>query len=707
MKFTTVLKILLCSVLLPIRLFAQPEPCHFDEQSQVIKAENPSIARAWKNAEDRVRKSKLESGSMSYTVTIPVVVHVIYHLASENISDAQVQSQIDVLNEDYRKLNADTSLVRTLFKPFAGDAEIEFCLASRDPNGDSTTGITRTYSSVTDWGCADSMKFSAYGGADGWPGDQYLNIWVCNLNCANGYAYFPGTPDPYDGVVVHYYVFGRTGNVATGHIGRTGTHEVGHWLGLYHTFDYGTCAGSDSSDCAASGDFICDTPGDNTPDYGCSQIVNDCADTPMDYPDQTENYMDYSDDPCRQMFSLGQIGRMRGFLFTTRNSLLTSLGCVPPGSPYLDASAIQILNLPSETCSPMISPVLLAGNGSPLTLNSLIVHFQMDAAPADSFSWTGSISAGSNDTICFPAVSVSPGFHHLLIWTSDPNGSVDQNSSNDSLLVSFNILSSGNGMSLPYEENFEAGQFPPAHWTMENPDNGQAWERTTEASSFGLGTASARFQNFYNGGTHTRDELVSPILDMSAFTNYMLSFDVAYSTPASTYYSDTLEIFSSTDCGLTWNSEYKEGGALLSTAPAPAVFSEFVPDSSQWRREYIPIHHLAGSSLVQFRFENRSNWGNDLYLDHISWDLSTHVTSETLNLQLYPNPASLWFRIDATVQGPCSVTLLDFTGRTVLPDRHFETVNLILPVDNLAPGTYFLLLRLKDTTIVRKVVINR
>ena len=257
-------------------------------------------------------------------ITIPVVVHVVYNTVAQNISDAQVQSQIDVLNEDFRKLNADASLTPSIFSALGADCQIQFCLAQRDPNGNATTGIIRKSTTTTAFSTNDNMKRAANGGSDPWNTSQYLNIWSCNMSGGIlGYAQFPGGAAATDGVVILFNAFGRTGNVAAPfNKGRTGTHEVGHWLNLRHIWGDATCGS----------DLVNDTPTHNTANYGCPTYphLSTCTGTPTE---MTMNYMDYTDDACMYMFTTGQSTRMTAAINTSRTGLLTSLGCTPPTPP--------------------------------------------------------------------------------------------------------------------------------------------------------------------------------------------------------------------------------------------------------------------------------------------------------------------------------------------------------------------------------------
>lgn len=258
-------------------------------------------------------------------ITIPVVVHVVYNTTTQNISDAQIQSQINVLNQDFRKLNADAANTPSTFSSLVADCEINFCLANRDPNGNPTTGIIRRQTSVTSFAADDKVKFTSQGGSDAWPTSQYLNIWVCNLgNGLLGYAQFPGGAAATDGVVINFTAFGTMGTAqAPFNKGRTATHEVGHWLNLRHIWGDATCGN----------DQVNDTPVHRTSNSGCPSHPksNTCGTS----AEMFMNYMDYTDDACMYMFTEGQKARMRALFVTggARASLSNSLGCSGASTP--------------------------------------------------------------------------------------------------------------------------------------------------------------------------------------------------------------------------------------------------------------------------------------------------------------------------------------------------------------------------------------
>ena len=262
-------------------------------------------------------------------IRIPVVVHVVWNTAAENISDAQIASQIDVLNEDFRRLNADAASTPAAFVAVAADARLEFALAVRGPGCTPTTGITRHNTTVTGWTYpGNGMKSAATGGADPWDSSQYLNIWIVHYTDDTlGFGTFPGGAAAVDGLVLDYQATGRVGTLTAGaDLGRTATHEIGHWLDLHHIW------GDDGSACTGS-DLVADTPNQagSSPFSSTSCRVFPsitCSNAPNG--DMFMNYMDYSGDQCMNIFTAGQVVRMDAALHTARSSILASPGLVPP-----------------------------------------------------------------------------------------------------------------------------------------------------------------------------------------------------------------------------------------------------------------------------------------------------------------------------------------------------------------------------------------
>ncbi|WP_233591968.1 M43 family zinc metalloprotease [Corallococcus sp. AB011P] len=270
-------------------------------------------------------------------VHIPVVVHVVWNTAQQNISDAQIQSQVDVLNLDFRQQNPDISQVPAAFQGLVADAEVEFFLASRSPDGSPTQGITRNQTNTTSFQSDDRVKSQATGGADPWPADRYLNIWVCQLGGGLlGYAQFPGGPAATDGVVITHSAFGTTGTAAAPfNLGRTATHEIGHWFNLFHIW------GDDGTGCGGS-DEVPDTPNQAGPNTGVPNFPHlSCNNGPNG--DMFMNYMDYVDDSSMVMFSLGQVDRVDACLNGPRQSFVTeSAPRITPAGPIVSWGADRL-----------------------------------------------------------------------------------------------------------------------------------------------------------------------------------------------------------------------------------------------------------------------------------------------------------------------------------------------------------------------------
>ena len=268
-------------------------------------------------------RNNIKHKSGDSLLIIPTVVHIIHTNGIGDISDLQVEDGIRVVNEDFRRQNADTVNGNPLFFPFAADCKIEFRLAKLDPNGDSTSGITRTDTALYPHPEPTDPAFDNVKYAVNWPSHMYFNIWAVRhiLGGTNGYAQYPGTAFTYGGpwetygAVVRSYEWGTIGTSSSD--GRVATHELGHCLGLYHTFlSFSTGCGAE---CDTTGDEVCDTP-PTTPTFDCD-TSNLCSNDLLgpspfivDMPDQLENYMGYND--CQSLFTQGQKDRMRGFLTT-------------------------------------------------------------------------------------------------------------------------------------------------------------------------------------------------------------------------------------------------------------------------------------------------------------------------------------------------------------------------------------------------------
>lgn len=388
-------------------VFAQERNCSSMENLEYRMQQDPDLEQRMQQIEtytqsaiQQMQSSKIE-GSI---ITIPVVVHVIYSNAQENISDAQILSQIQVLNDDFRRLNSDADNAWSQ----AADTEIQFCMATVDPNGNTTTGITRKSSSTTTWGTNDAMKKSSQGGVDPWDASQYLNMWVCNIGGGIlGYAQFPGGSAATDGVVMGPNYFGSKNEGSGFYLsspfdeGRTTTHEVGHFLNLRHIWGDSNCGN----------DFVSDTPTHQTSNGGCPIGQVSCSST-----DMVQNYMDYTNDSCMNLFTQGQTDRMRTVLNAggVRRNLALSDKCGGGVPTPTCSDGVQNGNETGIDCGgPDCAPCSTACNDNEVNVSVTFDNYPEETAWALKNSSGTTVASGSystanadgstvNETYCLP-----------------------------------------------------------------------------------------------------------------------------------------------------------------------------------------------------------------------------------------------------------------------------------------------------------------
>lgn len=553
---------------------------------------------------------------------IPTVVHLIQMTPAHEISDDRVQSQIDVLNEDFRKLNADTTQIPLEFQSVAADCQIQFCLAKIDPNGCPTNGINRVVAPhLAIHGIDDEEELKSY---VQWDPHMYLNIWVpVNLlDNLLGYATFPTWLqwDPgSDGVVINGNHFGRGFGTpsSTYNLGRTGTHEVGHWLGLYHTFD-GGCAGTTASTCLTQGDRVCDTPPTSGAVYGCPPTRNTCTESPADMNDQTMNYMDYTDDACMYMFSYGQLARIQDFLDNERSQIwsaanLTATGCdgtVSPGCLPVAAFTTEVANV---------------------CVGDSVRFTDMSTGPATGWAWTFQGGSPATSSIATPAVAwATPGTYAVSLIASNGIGA-------DTVVQGtyVTVVAPRPGA---VAEDFEALPGLPLEWYTTDEDQQGSWEVSALASS-GFGSQSIVAHNYSHLAPRTRDELVTHLVALDAQPS-LLTFDYAYKRRGS-FVVDSLQVLASTDCGATWDLLWQRAGAALATTGGYATGAAFVPAATDWRADTVDLQAYAGQS-VRILFRSVGGNSQDIYLDNINLSVLTAAHAATVigwDLEVYPNPA--------------------------------------------------------------------
>ncbi len=724
------LTIVLFCFFLPDLLFAQQIIRCSTEKSEKLRRqknpliENKQIFEKWISKKINLAKNNASIFKTSeITYVIPVVVHIIHNGETigngSNISDAIINSQIKVLNDDYKRLNADTSKTRSIFKPVAANTNIQFQLALTDPDGFPTTGITRLKGTKNSWDPSDNetLKSLAY-----WNSDQYLNIWVCPLSGRNlGYAQYPESnlaglnstdldATAYyqarnaltDGVVVNYNSFGSYTSTYPFSKGRTSTHEIGHYLGLRHTW-------GDVSDCTGT-DYCSDTPNLLGPSNGCelSKKACDTAKIAM-----IENYLDYTDDNCMNIFTNEQKLRMRTVLENSprRTSLLTSPGLFLPQLTANDAGIKAIIN-PStlKYCQNQIEVKIVLKNFGNNNLTKVEIDYQIDNLNNIKYYWIGNLASGYNDTIVLTNINLANGNHTFKINTYLPNGNPDSKTYNDFLTSSFSINQSS---SLPFLVDFNDGVFPPTGWTLFNPDLQTTWKDTLAGGSLTPNNMAAYINMFdYNDNyQQQQDALYSPSYDFSKVSSATLLFKISYAQ-ADASSNDGFKILASTDCGNTYNySLYEKYGADLATAPV--YNTHWRPKHlSDWKDQSIDLHSFIGLPSVSFAFVGVNGYGNNLYLDDIQVQLitGTEAGKENSNLIIIsPNPNNGDFSIDLNLSKiqDINVEVTDVVGKVVWITDIKKTLKMNIPcnLSNKKSGMYFIYVKGENFQKVIKIII--
>ncbi|MGK7389040.1 MAG: PKD domain-containing protein [Candidatus Cyclobacteriaceae bacterium M2_1C_046] len=573
--------------------------CYTDEYTKLLQDKYKDYPST-EDFESRLQ-SLMVNGSSRTTediLIIPVVIHVVHNGESigvgANISQAQIQSQIDVLNEDFRRTGPGSNS-----HPAGADTNIEFVLAVLGPDGNELPepGINRINGGAASWEFTQIENTLKPGTI--WDPTKYFNMWTLEFGGEDaellGYAQFPnlsgldgidrsnGAAET-DGVVVGYRYFGRTGNVSSPYDeGRTTTHEVGHWLGLRHIWGDGGCA---------EDDFCTDTPAAGQPNYSCI-TANSCDEGVDDQNDMIENYMDYTPDACMNIFTVEQKGRMRTVL----------------------ANSPRRMELVNSTVGEATDkPVAQFSTNTPAACSGTSVSFT-DESTNSPTSWKWNFYDGSGTLLAtFTEQNLAITFNQSGVYTitfTATNASGSDSVTNQLSIYSDVVMSS-------VYEDIEDENNILNEWVVLNTDNDRGWLYTNSESAYGTGTNSLVFDNYSvdTDPTGTIDVLVSPLLDLSGSGEPYLSFDHAYAIYSQDYL-DSLQVMYSLDCGATWNLFWSEGGDDLATSAATE--NPFEPTDTEWRSNEFSLSFLAGEPSVHVALVNRSGWGNLLYLDNIKF----------------------------------------------------------------------------------------
>jgi PKD repeat protein len=740
-------KILYCAAMILVSQFAFSQKqtghiCETDQYNKELEAQNPEYAKMRAAFNDAYRAAMKNYNPNDYRTTnglgkangpiyiIPVVVHVFHNNGGDNISDAQIISEINFLNQSFRKLNPDTGNIRQVFRDIAADSRIEFRLVKKDPQGNCTNGIVRYQTELSGVGNDELKKKSS------WDTKKYFNMWIVeNINRGGsssggeiiGYAQFPffaggASSAVTDGIMVNRGWFGQTGNISPKQspFHTTTTHEVGHWLGLFHPFQ--------GDSCDSDNDGILETPFTYNPG-GVTRNVNNpafnsCSADNPDLVDQQENYMDYFEcmENCANMFTLQQVARMHFCLENYRRELWQPANLVATGvDGATTCTALPIPRFSTTTPGDRVcigSPVSFRDNSYNATVNAWSWNFGDGAVPATATT--------QNPTVQWS----TPGWKTVSLSSTGPNGT-------GSFTRTEYIYVEGPGDYKTINTGVSnadwdyLNSFLQDGWSFENDYPTNQWKVTSVAKVNGINSLMLETRNIEIGSY----ALVSPTFNLTNSTIPYLSFNYSfaanYISPANTNDSrDGMQIQVSYDCGKTWLiRKTVDGEALAATTPNPLTTAGIAVQGTQY---YVPINPnhwrvdgISGASVgsgaqlgsVKFKILFKYRGGNNFYLDAVSVGVRSSVaelTAKDIQFAVVPNP----FNQTATINyelaepAPVQIELFDIVGKKVATlftgnqSAGAQTLTFGKQEYNLNSGLYFVKTTVNNNSFSTKILVN-
>lgn len=623
--------------------------CGSDEHYQYQLSQDPSLRDRETAFNESARTNQVTSRAAVYT--IPVVFHVMHTGGQDNISREQILDQMRILNQDYNLKNTNLSKIRSVFAGKAVDCQIQFELATIDPNGNCTDGINRIYS-TTSLEVDQTTEACKHVSGAYWDYTKYLNIWVVNSIVSTGtggtilgYAVFPWTSQaPTDGIVVRHDRVGTIGTaLGSADSGRVLTHEIGHWLGLFHTFQGG----------CTDGDQCGDTPPVNGTftNASCPASGNSCNTDNPDLLDMWENYMDYSDGKCQAMFTANQKTRMLNTFSQYRTKISSASNLIATG-------------VTAQTIAPkayFTSSTRIICAGMPVKFYDMSCKATVAAR-----SWSLPGANTPSPTEENPVVIYqTPGKYNVSLTVSNTKGS---NNATENQYIE--VVSPIASLKTNYQQTFESGTLATMSFTNNSPSP-YLWTQTSGTGYQSNSCIKAPISSSdADGAVYS---FTMPPIDLSILKgkNPKLSFLLSYCRASSTTDAERMTILLSKDCGASWTKIWERdysGMEYVGASPA----SNFTPTATnQWRIQLQSLTAFDTVTSALIKFEAYSKAGNPLYIDNINVGQYTvgvsKITAANMGLTIFPVPASqkAQARFETFEASMVNASLYDVNGKLV------------------------------------------
>lgn len=662
--------------LVSFQSLAQTPWCGSHHEHERLEGHTETEAQFERFYQERLSREYGAVSKRETKYTIPVVFHVIHENGPENVSLEDLQGLIDIVNDDLAATNKDTALIQAPFKGMQADCGIELVMAKKDPDGNCTNGVTRTFSSETNDAYQNVKSIIR------WPNQHYLNVWVVKSitspwgqddgSIILGFAQFPGGNASRDGIVM------RSDRMT----GNTLTHELGHYLNLYHTFQSGC-----GFNCTNSGDRICDTPPSAEANYGCPKGRNSCSNDSPDQIDMITNHMDYAN--CSGIFTEGQRIRMQSAIDVYRSELVSEDNLARTGTDGKEVVTTPIADFYADKFKVCAGESISFNNSS------------CNHVGNSTFSWSfkGAEELASSDE--FPSITFNePGKYDVTLTITNSEGS-DTKTITDFI----EIGSLESELASPYTHSFNSLSNLPWNWDFESEPDNFSWQ-LREGNGFGA-SKSFYLNNYVNIQEGAEASFILPPLDLSTNEDKALRYKVSYARTSDAS-SDLLQVSVSIDCGQTWRLVQSDVSSRLMTTSNQS--SSFFPtEDAQWAEKELDLSRYGSFKNIEIKFTFIAGDGNNIFIDDIrmgSAELSTPEIAHSINANIFPNPTDGLLHIHLPQYSTAhTAQLFDLTGKTVWSETINSTTTQ-LNLEGTEQGVYQLVLLGDGVKSVYKIVIQ-